>query len=72
MTDIEDLYRLQNILVRLEIANDLLYDVPKHLLRPVEEELLNNTRKDVCDLKSRVLHRKLEMLNKIKGGKNDC
>ena len=69
MTDIEDLYRLQNILVRLEMANDLLRDVPKHLLRPAEEELLNGARDGVYDLKSRVRHRKLEMLNKMKGGK---
>lgn len=69
MTDIEDLYRLQNILVRLEMADDLLCNVPKHLLRPVEEELLNGARDDVYDLKSRVRHRKLEMLNKMKGGK---
>ena len=66
MTDIEDLYRLQNILVRLEMASDQLYEVPKHLLRPVEEELLDNARNSVNDLKSRVRHRKLEILNKIK------
>ena len=66
MTDIEDIYRLQNILCHLEMASDQLYDVPKHLLRPVEEELLVNARASVQDLRSRVLSRKLEMLNEIK------
>ena len=67
MTDIEDIYRLQNILVRLEMASDQLHEVPKHLLRPVEEELLDNARNSVNDLRGRVLHRKLEMLREMEG-----
>ena len=67
MTDIGDIYRLQNILVRLDIASDQLQEVPKHLLRPVEEELLDNARDSVNDLRGRVLHRKLEMLREMEG-----
>ena len=67
MTDIGDIYRLQNILCHLEMASDQLYDVPKHLLRPVEEELLDNARNSVNDLRGRMLHRKLEMLREMEG-----
>ena len=67
MTDIEDIYRLQNILCHLEMASDQLYDVPKHLLRPTEEELLVNARNSVNDLRGHVLHRKLEMLREMEG-----
>ena len=65
MTDIGDICRLQNILVRLEMASDQLCNIPKHLLRPVEEELLVNARDSANDLKDRVLHRKLEMLQEL-------
>lgn len=65
MTDIGDIYRLQNILVRLEMASDQLYAVPKHLLRPAEEGLLVNARNSVNDLRDRVRHRKLEMLREM-------
>ena len=67
MTDIRDIYCLQNILCHLEMASDQLYDVPKQLLRPVEEELLVNARNSVNDLRDRVLHRKLVMLREMEG-----
>ena len=66
MTDIEDIYRLQNILCHLEMVSDQLYDVPKQLLRPVEEELLDNARNSAQELRNLILRRKLEMLDRMK------
>ena len=66
MTDIGDIYRLQNILCHLEMVSDQLYDVPKQLLRPVEEELLDNARNSAQELRNLILRRKLEMLDRMK------
>ena len=66
MTDIEDIYRLQSILCRLEMASDQVFQIPMRLLRPVEEELLDSIRKNIQELRSRLLDRKLKMFDRMK------